>query len=191
MSMMDLDFDAAWAAFADAALGGRLAPEVEALLRQSANLRQQPKQALALLEQARELAPSHPVPLIALYRFHFFGHELVRAREVGAEACKVARAVLGPRLDEQKPSLEATRFDAAVRFYLFTLKGLAYLNLRLGDYTQARSFLDELRRLDPDDRVGAAVLEQVLGRRQRQFAGEEDDAEESNTAVRGWTEVTQ
>jgi hypothetical protein len=47
------------------------------------------------------------------------------------------------------------------RFYLFALKGLAYLSLRLGDEGEARDALALLRALDPDDRVGGALIEAV------------------------------
>jgi Tfp pilus assembly protein PilF len=192
MASLEQDVDLALSAFADAALGGRLAPDVEALLRQAGGLRQHPEQALSLLQQACELAPNHPAPLIALYRFHFFGHELARARQVGEQACAIARLALGPALLEQAPTAAATRYDAAVRFYLFTLKGLAYLNLRLGELAQAQLLLAELRRLDPDDHVGGAVLAQVLQRQSRLAAcgedGADDEFQDSRARV-GWSEV--
>lgn len=67
----DRDFEAAAAAFAATVIGGHLDPEVEALIAQAGALRDQPDQALPLLERARALAPKHPEPLIAIYRFHF------------------------------------------------------------------------------------------------------------------------
>ena len=125
-------FDEASAlAFAEGALGGALSPEVDALIAEAGSLRAQPDAALALLERARAAAPRHPVPLIALYRFHFYGHRLAQARAVGEDALAVARMALGAEFGDQPPADEAVRHDPAVRFYLFTLKGLAYLNLRL------------------------------------------------------------
>ena len=46
-------------------------------------------------------------------------------------------------------------------------KGLAYLSLRLDDPLEARDALAKLRVLDPDDRVGAALLEALRQRRYR------------------------
>lgn len=178
-----LTFDDDLAAFADGAIGGGLSPQVEALITQAGLLRHLPHEALPLLEQARVAAPRHPAPLIALYRFYFYGHQLAQARAVGEDALAVARTALGADFGDEPPSDEQARHDAAVRFYLFTLKGLAYLNLRLGAFDEAHLMLGELRRLDPQDHVGGALLSHVLARREKG-----DDAE-TGTAypVRGWS----
>lgn len=174
------------AAFADGAIGGGLSPQVDALITQAGQLRDRPQVALALLEQARAAAPRHPAPLIALYRFYFYGHKLAHARAVGEDALAIARTALGPNFGDVPPGDEATRHDAAVRFYLFTLKGLAYLSMRLGDMDEARLMLTSLRRLDPHDHVGGALLLHVLTRH------EKSDPSEANTAypVRGWGAVS-
>jgi hypothetical protein len=134
------------------------------------------------LEQARAAAPRHPAPQIALYRFHFYGHRLAEARAVGEDALAVARFALGAHFGDEPPSADATRFDASVRFYLFALKGLAYLNMRLGDMAEAHLMLGELRRLDPQDHVGAALLGHVLARHE---AGGPTDTSPQYPA-RGW-----
>ncbi|TXT35493.1 MAG: hypothetical protein FD135_4893 [Comamonadaceae bacterium] len=182
MSALGLHFDDDLAAFADGVIGGGLSPQVNALITQAGLLRHLPQQALPLLEQARAAAPRHPAPLIALYRFYFYSHQLTKARAMGEDALAIARTALGPEFGDAPPGDEATRGDAAVRFYLFTLKGLAYLNMRLGDMAEAQLMLSELRRLDPQDHVGAALLWHVLTRY------EKGDASEANTAypVRGW-----
>jgi hypothetical protein len=182
MSAFSLQFDDELAAFAWEALGGGLSPQVDALIQRAGQLRHLPAQALCLLEQARVSAPRHPVPLIALYRFHFYGHQLERARAVGEDALAVARTALGPDFGDVPPSDAAARHDAAVRFYLFALKGLAYLNLRLGAMVEARLLLKELRRLDPADNVGGALLLHVLTRH------EAGDAAGPHPAypLRGW-----
>ena len=181
----DRDFEAAAAAFAATVIGGHLAPEVEAMIAQAGALRDRPEQALALLERARALAPKHPVPLIAIYRFHFYGHALESARAAGEDALAIARAALGPDFGDAVPTDETTRGDAAVRFYLFTLKGLAYLNLRLGDLDEAQLMLGELRRLDPKDHLGGGLLSHALARHQ---AGHTTSLVDGSVdyPVRGW-----
>lgn len=164
MNTADPDFEAAAAAFASSVIGGALPPEVEALIARAGTLRERPEEALPLLERAHALAPQHPVPLIALYRFHFYGHALVQARAAGEDALAIARTALGADFGDEPPPEEAVRGDAAVRFYLFALKGLAYLNLRLGDLDEARLMLGELRRLDPKDHLGGGLLSHVLAR---------------------------
>lgn len=186
MDAASLGFDDNLAAFADSALGGGLSPQVEALIRQAGLLRHLPLQALPLLEQARAAAPRHPVPVIALYRFYFYGHQLTLARAAGEDALAIARNALGPDFGDEVPSDEAACGDAAVRFYLFTLKGLAYLNLRLDDFEEARLMLVELRRLDPQDRVGGALLAHVLARHEAGEAGDETDPLAAYP-VRGWS----
>lgn len=178
MNAMGLGFDdGGMAAFADSALGHGLPAEPAALIASAGLLRHRPEQALPLLERARALAPRHPVPLIALYRFHFYGHDLERAKAAGEDALAVARTALGPDFGDRPPTDDEARHDAAVRFYLFTLKGLAYLNLRLGELEEARLMLGELRRLDPGDRVGGALLAHVLQRHEALAAGLIDPAE--------------
>jgi hypothetical protein len=170
------------AAFATGAIGGGLSPQVEALIKAAGLLRHCPADALPLLEQARAAAPRHPAPLIALYRFYFYGHQLAQARAAGVDALAVARTALGPNFGDEPPSDEVVRYDAAVRFYLFTLKGLAYLNLRLGNLNEARLMLGELRRLDPQDHVGAALLWHVFDRHENGEAADSPSA----YPVRGW-----
>ena len=173
--------------FDSAVLGRGLPPEVEALIAAAGLVRQDRAQAEPLLLRARALAPSHPATLIALYRFHFYGHRLREAREVARESLGIARTALLPA-DHPDPvaadlppiSDEQARFDAAVRFYLFTLKGFAYLNLRLGDIEVGRAALEELRRLDPQDRVGGAVLAVVLARAERGQSEYGDDSEDDD-----------
>lgn len=184
-----LGVDDAMARFALSALGGGLAPEAGQLVAEASRLRDRPDEALACLERARAMAPDHPAPLIALYRFYFYGHRLPEARNVGEAALAVARAALGTRFDAVPPSHDAVRYDAAVRFYLFTLKGLAYLHMRLGELEAARRCLGELRRLDPDDQVGSALLLHVLTRHE-EAADADADADGFATRhaypARGW-----
>jgi len=172
--------------FDSAVLGRGLPTEVEALIAAAGLVRQDRTQAEPLLLKARGLAPTHPATLIALYRFHFYGHRLREAREVARESLGIARAALlraghpDPVAADLPPiSDEQARFDAAVRFYLFTLKGFAYLNLRLGDIEVGRAALEELRRLDPQDRVGGAVLAVVLDRTERGQSAYGDDSDDS------------
>lgn len=178
--------DAALADFAQSALGGGLAPAAAVLVAEAGRLRERPDEALALLERARAVAPDHPAPLIALYRFYFYGHRLAEARAVGEDALSIVKTVLGADFGVEPPSHDAVRYDAAVRFYLFTLKGLAYLHMRLGEFEPARELLDELRRLDPEDQVGGAVLLHVLTRNEDNTGDNASDAVPRGYPARGW-----
>jgi tetratricopeptide (TPR) repeat protein len=156
---------------------------VAALIAQAGALHHVPEQALPLLEQACAAAPRHPAPLIALYRFYFYGHQLAQARAVAEDALAIARTALGSQFGDVPPAEADARYNAAVRFYLFTLKGMAYLSMRLGDMADAHQLLKELRRLDPQDHVGGGLLSHVLCRH--------ENAERGNAPVdypvRGWS----
>jgi|GEM_PF-554881 len=168
---MDLD-----AGFDDAVLGAGLPAAAEQALRQAGALRSaNPALAMAALMRAQAAAPEHPAVLIAFYRHHFYGHRLALARDVARRALAVGARALGlPPVWRAVPEqpLPGARTDARTRFYLFTLKGYAYLSLRLDDGTEARDALAKLRALDPDDRVGGALLEAV---RVRALVGDPPD----------------
>ena len=154
---MDADFDTA-------VLGLALPAEVERALKEAGDRRDDPVLAMAALMRAQLLAPQHPAVLIAFYRHHFYGHRLRQARDVARRALAVGAGALGlPVVWREVPAqaLPGARDHAGTRFYLFVLKGYAYLSLRLGDAVEARDALRLLRTLDPDDRVGGALLEAV------------------------------
>ena len=161
----DADFDAA-------VLGLGLPAAVQAALKEAGERRGEPANAMAALMRAQALAPDHPAVLIALYRHHFYGHRLHAARDVARQALVIGARALGlPAVwrDVPKLALPGARFEPSTRFYLFVLKGYAYLSLRLHDGVEARDALALLRQLDPDDHVGAALLEDV---RQRALRGD-------------------
>lgn len=175
--------------FDDAVLGQGLPPEAEAALREAGRLRGAPSAATAALMRARALAPEHPAVLIAFYRHHFYGHRLRAARDVARQALRVGAQRLGlPAVwrDVPEQPLAGARDDATTRFYLFVLKGYAYLSLRLGDGAEARSALAKLRHLDPDDRVGGALLEAVRLRSERSdeaYGGDDAEPDDEGPAL--------
>lgn len=190
MDFAKIGLDDAATAFAHAVIGGQLSQQVTDLLAQAAAMPHQADDALALLERARTLAPHHPAPLVALYRFHFYGHRLPQARLVGEDALAVVRRVLGPHFGDHPPSDEQARGDVCVRFYLFALKGLAYLSLRLGQLDEAVRLLRELKRLDPGDHVGGALLWHVLA---HHLSSDDPDLRDAHPTIvgtdnplRGW-----
>lgn len=151
--------------FDDAILGLGLPAAIEAALREAGTLRgSDPGAALLHLKRAQSLAPDHPAVLIALYRHHFYGHRLAAAREIARQALVVGAHALGlPPAWRRVPAraLPGAKTDPRTRFYLFVLKGYAYLSLRLDDPIEARDALVKLRELDPEDRVGGALIEAV------------------------------
>ncbi|MBX3605935.1 MAG: hypothetical protein KF788_11705 [Piscinibacter sp.] len=182
---MDADFDAA-------VLGQALPPGVETALAEAGARRADPVAAMAALMRAQALAPDHPAVLIAFYRHHFYGHRHALARDIARRALVIGARALGlaPVWREvPKQPLAGARHDAPTRFYLFALKGYAYLSLRLGDAVEARDALALLRVLDPQDCVGAALLEAVRRRSLGQDDSLEDGAYVQATGAAAWARL--
>lgn len=160
-----------------AVLGHGLPVEAERLIARAGLIRNQVREAQGLLEAAWLLAPKHPATLIALYRFHFYGNRLAEAREMALLAMSMAGSALGLAQDwmevNSHPRFEA--LEALPRFYLFSLKGFAYLSLRLGELELGSAALAKLQMLDPKNRVGHAVLADVIARIGREDADYDDE----------------
>jgi hypothetical protein len=176
--------------FDDAVLGIGLPPEVTQALQEAGAARGAPVLAMSALMRACSLAPEHPAVLIAFYRYYFYGHRLRMARAVSRRALVVGARSLGlPVLwrDVPEQALAGAADDVATRFYLWVLKGYAYLSLRLDDPAEARDALAKLRALDPEDHVGAALLEAVRQRHERHerqcVAGGVDDEADDGPAL--------
>ncbi len=172
----DLDFSG----LDDAVLGAGLPAEAETLIARAGLIRHQVEEAQALLESAHRLAPEHPATLIALYRFHFYGNRLVAARDTALRALAMASAALGIPREWQavQPDPRFTALEPLPRFYLFSLKGLAYLSLRLGEIDAGRAMVSRLAMLDPGNKVGHEVLAGVIARIGREDADYEDEPAE-------------
>lgn len=173
--------------FEDAVLGAGLDPLVEALIERAGRAGIGDAGALQLILAARAQAPTHPAPLIAHYRYHFYARHLDEARAVALEAIALAARQLGLPADWRRlqpdthwgPArlAELRQHAAGPRFYLFALKGYAYLSLRLGAADEGRAVLALLERLDPADSLGHRVLGTVLAR-----AGRDVDYDEAEAA---------
>lgn len=158
---------------AHAVLGSGLPKEAERHLYQAGQAYHLDDVAEAHLREAHALAPDHAAVLIGLYRFYFYKGRLKDALVV-AELClqTAARACnFGTDWRLVTPSdADFRSWDALwPRFFLFTLKGYAYLKMRLGCLSEGRQAIEKLLALDPADKIGAGVLAEILNR------AEEDD----------------
>jgi hypothetical protein len=156
------------AVLANALLGGGLPPEAEFHLWEAGLSYHLDDVAEHHLREALTLAPGHAAVLIGLYRFYFYKGRL-------ADALTVAKLCLEKAARENKLAADWQQVapgDAAFgqyenalpRFYLFTLKGYAYLQMRLGHLEEGRAAVAKLLELDPSDKIGARVLLGVLER---------------------------
>lgn len=162
---------AAWLAdgpLAEAVFGAGLPCEAQAHLEAAARSYQRNDVAEWHLRAAQALAPDHAAVLIGRYRYYFYKNRL-------RDALEVARACLGKGARDngfaadwrevRRADADFDSYDAVLpRFYLFTLKGYAYLQLRLGDIAEGEAAVAKLLELDPRDRLGGRVLRGVIER---------------------------
>jgi tetratricopeptide (TPR) repeat protein len=120
------------------------------------------------LRQAEALAPGHVAVLIGLYRFYFYKGRLADALGVAERCLSLVTDAIGARPDWRAVGAQDADFRsfeaASPRFFLFALKGYAYLQMRLGRGELGREAVLKLLELDPSDKVGARVLLEVLER---------------------------
>ena len=152
----------------DTILGHGLPAAAEHHLTQAGLCWHDEPKAEAHLAQALLIAPDHAAVLIGLYRYYFYKRRLADALSV-ANTCleKACRDNRFPEDWRQVTSADAAfgRYEEILpRFFLFTLKGYAYLSMRLGQLDAGREAIDKLLELDPDDRIGARVLLDVANR---------------------------
>jgi tetratricopeptide (TPR) repeat protein len=163
------------ALLADALLGGGLSEAAQRHLDQAANLYHHAEMAEQHLAEARALAPDHAAVLIGLYRFFFYKGRLQEALEVACLCLTKAARDNNLVLDWHCVRPEDANFSdfgaALPRFYLFTLKAYAYLQMRLGDLDEGHAAIEKLLELDPTDKVNAKLL---LGVWQRSGRPDED-----------------
>jgi len=155
-------------------LGLCLPAEAEAHLRAAGLNYHRDEEALKHLQAAWQEAPGHAAVYIAMYRFYFYKNRLEEALAVAVECLEKAARENGMSpnwRDAHVGDADFNSFDAILpRFFLFTLKGYGYLNLRLGHLDEGRAALEKLLELDPADKLGGKVLMDVLER-----LGDEDE----------------
>lgn len=162
------------ALLAGALLGGGLPSEAEHHLWQAGLSYHLDDIAEKHLRKAEALAPGHAAVLIGLYRFYFYKGRLLDALDVAKRCLLKAAEENNFRGDWRMmgaADAEFGRYESILpRFFLFSLKGYAYLQMRLGRMEEGRLALMKLLELDPTDKVGAKVLLGVLER-----MGQDDD----------------
>jgi len=146
------------------AVGFATPPRIEAILRQAANSYADTTSAEFLLWTALKTDPECLGSYFSLYKFYFYKRMLTDAEEVALLALETAARQGGFNVDWT--SLDANscdwhRVDAPQHFYLFTLKALAFMRLRLGRLEESQAILAKLHELDPHDSVGASVIRDI------------------------------
>jgi len=156
------------ALLASALLGAALPPEAEDHLWQAGLSYHLDDVAERHLREAQALAPGHAAVLIGLYRFYFYKGRLADALVIAKLCLEKAARENGLAADWRNVAAadaEFGRYEHMLpRFFLFTLKGYAYLQMRLGNLDEGRGAVVKLLELDPSDKIGARVLLDVVDR---------------------------
>lgn len=144
---------------------GDVSPAVNALLQQGViAYRKDRQRADELFRQALATAPGELPVYFCLYKIHTYQGNLEMAHEAAQSGLKEAATQAGWDLDWHKWTPEVTipgiaAQDGPGRFALYTLKALAFINLRQDRPEEAEEKLAALRILDPTGVVGWPVIE--------------------------------
>ncbi|MDT7838802.1 hypothetical protein [Aquabacterium sp. OR-4] len=143
----------------DAFFGGEVPEAVRALLHQAALARADERGALLWTAQA--IAPATLAVYYALYKYHAGRRELAQAEQAAQRGLSEAavQAGLAPDWAAVAPGCGADfQGDGPARFWLFTLKALAFIRLRSGRPDEARALLAHIELLQPGSRLGHDVI---------------------------------
>lgn len=136
-------------------------PEIDAHLRDAANVYANTQAAEKILWRALTMDPQCLATYFSLYKFYFYKRLLREAEHAALLGLKTAAQQGGFSDDWTRLNASSaawTRVDGPQHFYLFTLKALAFIRLRLERAEEARKILAKLEEIDPGDGVGASVI---------------------------------
>lgn len=142
--------------------GGEVPPAVQRLVDEARGMA--PERAGAALWTAVLTFPNCLPPYYLLYKFHASRGELEPANEVARKGLAVAAAQASIDRDWRavQPADADFSMPGPARFWLFTLKALAFISVRRDEREEARQLVGKLRVLDPADRLGFGVVEGLL-----------------------------
>jgi hypothetical protein len=140
-------------------------PAVNELLQTAVALSHTNKpEAEKLFQQAKHLDVSCLQTYFALYKFYFYQGLLHEAEvEVLAalqEAAKQGNFTHDYQRLAMQPGVDMYASEVTL-FYLYSLKALAFIKLRLEQENEATDILFLMQKLDPEDRVGASVIQSL------------------------------
>jgi len=115
-----------------------------------------------LFKQAQETDRSCLQTYFALYKFYFYQGRLQEAEREVIAALEEAAHQGGFPSDYRRLVRQTDKCDMYAseisRFYLDSLKALAFIKLRREQDVEARVILSLMHELDPEDRCGASVI---------------------------------
>lgn len=143
--------------------GGDVPPQVKHLV-EEARQAETPERALALLWTAQVCAPECPSLYYLLYKFHARHADFDQAEQAALKGLEVAAEQAHLPDDWRTVSADMADFQSPgpARFWLFTLKALAFIRMRQKDPESARFYLSKVQELDPQGGTGAGVIDALL-----------------------------
>lgn len=145
--------------------GFNLRPEINRHLQRAAASIRSRTESLVSLKKALKSAPDQLETLVALYKFHCYNGDIDVAEDVIFQTLVKAARQGGfdhdwNHLDQGSADWSEQRGPG--RIYLYSLKALAFIRLRQELLIDAERILNTLKKLDPDDQVGADVVRDLL-----------------------------
>lgn len=138
---------------------GELPEAINALLQQGvAAYRSDGRRADELFRQALDAAPTELPTYFCLYKIHTYQGNLDEAESIAERGLKEAARQAGWSLKWREWQPYAVIPDGAARFALYTLKALAFIQLRKNNKPAAEEMLTALKKLDPMGSVGWPVV---------------------------------
>lgn len=153
----------------DEFFGSDAPPAVRRLLADAATA--EPGQRGSLLWTAQATAPDCLAVYYLLYKFHAQQRQFELAASAAFKGLARAAAQAGLPEDWRAALPASVDFSQVgpARFWLFTLKALAFIHLRRGQIDEAQAFLARIAEVDPAQSVGsevtAALLQQAVQHR--------------------------
>jgi len=145
--------------------GRHIAPEVNALLQQAVHASSfDDELAEQKLWQAQQTYPEQLEIYIALYKFYFYRGRLQEAHQVVRQALIAAAQAGGFPGDWNALRVDSSDWsetESPQRVYLYSLKALSFILLRLGSVDESYRILEKLYEIDPYDQTGATVIREL------------------------------
>jgi hypothetical protein len=147
----------------DALFGGEVPKPVKALIDQARSA-EIPEHAIALLWTAQVCAPDCLSVYYLLYKLHARLADFETAEQAALKGLRMAAEQANLPYNWLIVTAQMADFmsPGPARFWLFTLKALAFIRLRQKDPMLARAYLSKVAELDPQGGSGVGVIEDLL-----------------------------